>query len=97
MLSASPSSCTGFSETVAESQELEGMQLGVLLYTASEWLEKGSHLLCPESTLASSKRYFLYLAGSNTVRRVVRGGWEVAGGQVVFQLPLMSPFPPHVR
>ena len=27
-------------------------------------------------------RYFLYLAGSDTVRRVVREGWEVAGGQV---------------
>ena len=27
-------------------------------------------------------RYFLYLAGSETVRRVVREGWEVAGGQV---------------
>ena len=53
MLSASPSSCTGFSETVAESQELEGMQLGVLLYTASEWLEKGPHLLCPEKTVYS--------------------------------------------
>ena len=79
MLLASQSSCTGFSETAAESRELQGMQLDGLLCTASEWLEKG-----PKQTVTTSFRYFLYLAGSNTVRRVVRGGWEVAGGQVVF-------------
>ena len=33
-------------------------------------------------------RYFLYLAGSDTVRRVVREGWEVAGGQVGGRLDL---------
>ena len=33
-------------------------------------------------------RYFLYLAGSDTVRWVVREGWEVAGGQVGGRLDL---------
>ena len=35
-------------------------------------------------------RYFLYLAGSDTVRRVVREGWEVAGGQVGHGWPSRS-------
>ena len=30
------------------------------------------------------------------MKRVARGGWEVAGGQVVFQPPLMFPFSPNM-
>ena len=50
----------------------------------------------PENILSGlkiPKRYFLYLAGSNTVRRVVREGWEVAGAQVVFFPQLILTFP----
>ena len=61
------------------------MLRGGLLFIAS--IEGVHMLLFPGWVMHTSipgnfPRYFLYLAGSETVRRVVREGWEVAAGQV---------------